>query len=64
MHSQNIPEGNPSFVAADVFKLDQSKLTADDDNVVIPIERMEFWRNLESSLHVLQQMLNDDNLEG
>ena len=63
MHSQSIPEGSPSFMAADFSKLDLPKLTADAakyPKAGVPIERMEFWRNLESSLHELHQMPDGD----
>ena len=67
MHSQSIPEGSPSFMVADFSKLDLPKLTADAakyPNAGVPIERMEFWRNLESSLHELHQMPAGDSVEG
>ena len=54
MHSQSIPEGSPSLMAVDFSKLDLPKLAADAakyPNAGVPIERMEFWRNLERSLH-------------
>ena len=65
-YMQSIPEGSPSFMAADFSKLDLPKLTADAAkyrNAGVPIERMEFWSNLESSLHELHQMPDGDVAE-
>ena len=65
-YMQSIPEGSPSFMAADFSKLDLQKLTADAakyPNAGVPIERMEFWSNLESSLHELHQMPDGDVAE-
>lgn len=67
MHSQGVPENSPDHMAADFSKLDLPKLTADAakyPNAGVPIERMEFWRNLESILHELHLMPDDDNGEG
>ena len=66
VHLQSIPEGSPSFMAADFSKLDLPKLMADAakyPNTGVPIERMEFWSNLESSLCELHQMPNGDVAE-
>ena len=65
-HMQSIPDGNPGFMAADFSKLDLPKLTADAakyPNAGVPIERMEFWSNLESRLHELHQMPDSDVAE-
>ena len=53
-------------MAADFSKLDLQKLTADAakyPNAGVPIERIEFWSNLESSLHELHQMPDGDVAE-
>ena len=67
MHSQGVPESSPSFMAAEFCKLDLPKLTSDAvryPNAGVPVEKMEFWRNLERSLHELHQVPDDDNGEG
>ena len=66
VHLQSIPEGSPSVMAADFSKLDLPKLTADAakyPNAGVPIERMEFLGNLESSLRELHQMPDGDVAE-
>ena len=53
-------------MAADFSKLDLPKLTVDAakyPNAGVPIERMEFWCNLESSLHKLHQIPDGDVAE-
>ena len=56
IHSQSIPDGSPSFMAADFSKLDLP-------SAGVPIERMDFWSNLESWLHELHQMPDSDVAE-
>ena len=66
IYSQSIPDGSPSFMAADFSKLDLPKLTADAakyPSAGVPIERMDFWSNLESRLHELHQMPDSDVAE-
>ena len=49
-------------MVADVSKLDLPKLTADATkypNAGVPLEKMDFWLNLESSLNQLHQIPDD-----
>ena len=67
MHLKSTPDGYPNFMAADFFKLDLAKLTADAakyPNAGVPPEKMEFWRNLERSLLELHQIPDGDGHEG
>ena len=66
MHLKSTPDGSPNFMAADFFKLDLPKLTADAakyPSAGVPPERMEFWRNLERSLLQLHEIPDGDDRE-
>ena len=54
-------------MVADLSKLDLPKLAADAakyPKAGVPLERMDFWRNLESSLHELHKVPDGDSGEG
>ena len=66
-NTQSIPDGYPSYIPPDFSKLDLPKLCADAakyPNAGVPVERMEFWSNLESSLNQLHQVPDSDGVDG